>query len=391
MTNRRWRIGTAALIAAVTAVAITLRARPAQSFDAGHHSTYLRTDMVSDNTASVPAAVQDKRLVNAWGLAFSPTSPFWINDNNSGLSTLYAFDSGTGLVNPLSMPSVVIPPPSNEPGAQAAPTGIVFNPANIFAPAPHNFDGDVFIFDTEDGTLSGWQPSFGNAAMLRVDNKAAPNGPVYKGLALGVDHGNTELFATNFRSGQIDVFDVNYKPVLLSPPAFTDPGLPAGYAPFGIANIDNLLYVTYALQNSAKHDDVKGPGHGFVDVFATDGHMIRRFATRGALDSPWGIVKAPDKGFGSASGHILIGNFGDGGINVFDADEEGRWDGFLKDANGDSIAPDGLWSLAFGNDSKAGPSTTLFFTAGPHDESDGLFGKIEVVKKTDKGHGDNDD
>jgi uncharacterized protein (TIGR03118 family) len=388
MTNRVWRIGSVVSMAAVTAVAITLRARPALSLDVGHHSTYVRTDMVSDNTANVPAAVQDKRLVNAWGLVSAPTSPFWINDNNSGLSTLYAYDLATGLVDPLPAPSVVIPPPSNEPGAQAAPTGIVFNPANILAPGPHAFDGDIFIFDTEDGTLSGWQLTFGDNAEMRVDNKAAPNGPVYKGLALGVDHGNTELFATNFRSGQIDVFDVNYNKVLLSPSAFTDPGLPAGYAPFGIANIDNLLYVTYALQNSKKHDDVKGPGHGFVDVFATDGHMTRRFATRGTLDSPWGVVKTPDKGFGSASAHILIGNFGDGGINVFD--HSGGWDGFLKDGNGDSIAPDHLWSLSFGNDSLAGPSTTLFFTAGPNDESDGLFGKIEVVKKMDKGHGDDD-
>jgi len=362
---------------AVAAAAIMLHAGPALSLDPGN-STYVRTDMVSDNTASVPAAVQDKRLLNAWGIAFSPMSPFWINDNNAGLSTLYSFDSKTGLVAPIAKPSVVIPPPTNEPGVQAAPTGIIFNPANVFAPGTHDFDGDVFIFDTEDGTLSGWQPSFGNNAKLRVDNKQAPSaGPVYKALALGVDGGNTELFATNFRSGKIDVFDVNYHKLTLSSSAFVDPDLPAGYAPFRIANLNNSLYVTYALQNGPKHDDIKGPGHGFVDEYTTHGVKVRRFATRGVLDSPWGITMAPPTGFGSASGHILIGNFGDGGINVFDPD--GTSDGLLMNANGDSIAPDGLWSLAFGNGAAAGPKTTLFFTAGPHDETDGLFGKIQVA------------
>jgi uncharacterized protein (TIGR03118 family) len=334
--------------------------------------------MVSDNTANIPAAVQDPRLVNSWGLVFAPTSPFWINDNGSGLSTLYAFESKTGLVDPLPQPSVVIPPPKNEPGATAAPTGIVFNPANVFTGGPLKFDGDVFIFDTEDGTISGWQPSFSDNAMLRVDNKQAPNGPVYKALAMGVDDGNTELFATNFRTGTIDVFDDDYKKMTLSPTAFVDPDLPAGYAPFGIANINGRLFVSYALQNGPRHDDVKGPGHGFVDEYRTDGVLIRRFASRGPLDSPWGITMAPSKGFGSASGHLLVGNFGDGGISVFDPDSA-DWDGFLKDANGDSIAPDGLWSLSFGNGSLAGPTTTLFFTAGPHDETDGLFGKIEVA------------
>jgi len=241
-----------------------------------------------------------------------------------------------------------------------------------------NFDGDLFIFDTEDGTVSGWQPSFGNDAMLRFPPPHTTSNAVYKGLALGVDNGKTELFATNFRSGQVDVLAANYNLVTLSPSAFTDPELPAGYAPFGIANINNLLYVTYALQNDAKHDDVKGPGHGFVDVYKTNGILVGRFASRGTLNSPWGIALAPAEGFGSASGHILIGNFGDGGINVFDRD--GDSDGFLTDANGDSIAPDGLWSLSFGNGKAAGPKTTLFFTAGPHDETDGLFGKIEVAQ-----------
>jgi len=370
------------MAAAVAAGVLMFHARPALSLQPDTPSRYVRTDMVSDNKAAVPAPIQDPRLLNAWGISVvpNPNVPFWINDNNAGLSTLYSYDSKTGLVDIIKNPSVVIPPPSVEKTVTAAPTGIVFNPDNIFVTGKtHNFDGDVFIFDTEDGTVSGWQPSFGNNAMLRVDNKLAPNaGPVYKALALGVDNGNTELFATNFRAAKIDVYDVNYKKLTLSSSAFEDPELPAGYAPFGIANVNGNLFVSYALQNALKHDDIKGPGHGFVDEYTTHGVKIRRFASRAWLDSPWGMTMAPSAGFGSASGHLLIGNFGDGGIGVYDPDTM-DFDGFLTNANGDSIAPDGLWSLAFGNGGAAGPKTTLFFTAGPHDESDGLFGKIQVA------------
>ena len=368
------------MLAAAAAAVITFSPRSALSDDETSKSSvgsaYVRTDMVSDNTDNVPAAIEDPRLVNSWGLAFSPTSPFWINDNGAGLATLYKYDFGTGLVDVLPEPSVVIPPPSVDPGATAAPTGIVFNPANVSTMNPE-FSGDVFIFATEDGTISGWQPSFGDAAQLRVDN-TDPDGPVYKGLAMAVDGGNTELFATDFHSGKVDVFDVTYQKVSLPKSAFVDRRLPHGYAPFGIANINNLLYVSYALQDDDKHDDVKGPGHGFVDVYQPSGKLMRRFASRGTLDSPWGIVMAPNVGFGTASAHILIGNFGDGGINVFNA-ATGKWQGFLSDSNGDSIAPDGLLALSFGNSAGAGPTTTLFFTAGPHGESDGLFGKIELA------------
>ncbi|HTY54188.1 MAG TPA: TIGR03118 family protein, partial [Candidatus Binataceae bacterium] len=339
-------------------------------------STYVRTNMVSDNTSVVPAPIEDPRLVNSWGMAFGPTGEFWINDNGSGLSTLYSYDPTTGLVDIIPEPSVVVPPPSNEPGVTAAPTGIVFNNNNAFSSNPQ-FDGDLFIFDTEDGTLSGWQPSFGNNAALRVDNPQAPNGAVYKGLALGSNNGKMELFATNFRNGTVDVFDVNYNKVTLPKNAFVDQKIPAGYAPFGIANINSTLYVSYALQDGFKHDDVKGPGHGFIDQYMTSGKLIRRFASRGRLDSPWGMVMAPNVGFGIASAHILVGNFGDGGISIFDP-ATGIWQGFISDSSGDSISPDGLWSLAFGNGAEAGPSTTLFFTSGPNAEADGLFGKIEL-------------
>lgn len=370
-----------ALTAAAAAALIFLSPRSAWSGDQPKSSSvgsvYAQTNMVSDNIDIIPAAVEDPRLVNSWGLAFGPTSPFWINDNGTGLSTLYRYNLGTGLVDVLPEPSVVVPPPSVNSGGTAAPDGIVFNPANLSTSNPE-FGGDIFIFATEDGTISGWQPADGDNAQLRVDNLQFPDGPVYKGLAIAVDGSDTELFATDFHSGKIDVFDVNYQPVKLGKGAFVDKKLPKGYGPFGIAAIDNLLYVTYALQDDDKHDDVKGPGHGFVDVYQPNGKFMRRFASRGALNSPWGIVMSPNVGFGTANASILIGNFGDGGIGVYNK-ATGKFQEFLTDANGDSIAIDGLWSISFGNGSAAGPTTTLFFTAGPNAESDGLFGKIELT------------
>jgi uncharacterized protein (TIGR03118 family) len=373
------RIVLGLVAAAVTVISLSpcLAWSGAQANSSSVGSVYVQTNMVSDDTDVVPAAVEDPRLVNAWGLAFGPTTPFWINDNGTGLSTLYQYNFTTGLVDVLPEPSVVIPPPSTHPGDSATPTGIVFNPSNVFTPHPV-FSGDAFIFATEDGTISGWQPSFGDNAVLRVDN-LDPEGPVYKGLAIAADNSNVELFATNFRSGKVDVFDTNYQKVNLGKNAFVDKKLPKGYAPFGIANINTLLYVTYALQDEDKEDDVKGPGHGFVDVYQTNGKLVRRFASRGTLNSPWGIVMSPNVGFGTASSSILIGNFGDGGIGVHNA-ATGKFQEFLTDGNGDSIAIDGLWALSFGNSAGAGPTTTLFFTAGPNGESDGLFGKVELAE-----------
>jgi len=345
-------------------------------------SAYLRTDMVSDDTSVVPAAVQDANLVNAWGIAFAPNNPLWINDNGTGLSTLYAYSDATKLVSALPLvvtvpvPSVVLPP------ATSAPTGLVFNDT-LMGSAPA-FAGDVFIFATEDGTISGWQmavtpPSPDHeSAVLRVDNTAGDGGPVYKGLALAVTRSGPRLYASDFHSGRVDVFDGSYAPVSRVGSEFTDPNLPKGYAPFGIAAINGLIYVTYALQDDDKHDDVKGPGHGFVDVFTTEGRLVRRLASRGPLNSPWAVVVAPDTGFGTAGRRILIGNFGDGAINVFEP-TTGAFRGALSDANGDSIAIDGLWGLHFGGGGQAGPTSTLFFTAGPHEEGHGLLGKIELA------------
>ena len=219
-------------------------------------------------------------------------------------------------------------------------------------------------------------------AVIAVDNSSTPSaasGAVYKGLAFGVNAKGAFLFATNFRSGRVDVFGPNGTNGLFTPATtdggFIDRRIPAGYAPFGIANINGDLFVTYALQNAEKHDDVAGRGNGFVDVFDTDGHLLRRFASRGALNSPWGITRA-SFAFGRFSGKILIGNFGDGHINVFDND--GRFVDQLENASGNPLAIDGLWTLTLGGGLKSSPDT-LYFSAGPNQEVNGLFGTIAPV------------
>jgi uncharacterized protein (TIGR03118 family) len=236
-----------------------------------------------------------------------------------------------------------------------------------------------FIFATEDGTISGWNPNVDlTHAILSVDNANVTSGPVYKGLAMGHNRSGNFLFAANFRFGTVDVYNATFAKV----GSFTDSQLLKDcplpnqcFAPFGIQNIAGNLYVTYALQNAAKHDDVAGPGNGFVDVFDTTGNLIRRFASHGPLNSPWGLAVAPAN-FGKFSNDVLVGNFGDGHINAFDP-STGVFLGQLRDENGQAITNSGLWGVAFGNGGLAGDTNTLFFCAGINDEADGLFGSIE--------------
>jgi len=481
-------------------------------------NAYVVTKLVSD--LKNVAKVQDPVLQNAWGVAFSPAgSPFWVADNATGCSTLYAGD-GTKVARQVSIPlpgnnvpstSCQTVDPKNPP-TNAAPTGIIWNPSSafvvpgtelqaafifdtedgtlsawalgltpnpnnaiiavdnspngavykglafgvnvhgaflfatnfnagtidvfgpngpggLFAPATtdggftdpkipagyapfgiENIDGDLFVtyaqqnaekhddvkgpghgfvdvFDTEDGTLSAWAGGFTpnpNNAVIAVDNSA--NGAVYKGLAFGVNVHGAFLFATNFNAGTIDVFGPNGPDGLFTPATtdggFTDPKIPTGFAPFGIENINGDLFVTYAKQNAEKHDDVAGPGNGFVDVFDTNGHFLRRFASRGSLNSPWGVARA-SFAFGRFSGDILVGNFGNGKINVFDS--RGRFIDELDRPNGKPVIIDGLWKLTSGG-GRTSSSDTLYFTAGPNDEKDGLFGTITPVS----GKGDDD-
>lgn len=327
-----------------------------------HNTVYVQTNLVSDG--AVPANFTDPNLVNAWGMAFFPGGPFWINDNGKGISTLYLGD-GTAFSQ---LPSVTIPPPGGAAGP-SAPTGMVTNSSFGFN-LPSSSKPALFLFDTEDGTISGWNLSSGGSAELMVDNSAS--GAVYKGLALGENPGGVFLFATNFHAGTVDVYDSSFHAASLAG-SFSDPNLPAGYAPFGIANIHGDLFITFALQDADKHDDVAGAGHGFVDEFDTNGNLIRRFATRGKLNSPWGVTPASFN-FGKFSGDILVGNFGDGAINAFDpvsANPRGQ----LRGKDGKPIIIDGLWSIGFGGGADSSPDT-LYFTAGPNGEADGLFGTL---------------
>ncbi len=327
---------------------------------------YEQKNLVSD----VPglAKVTDPNLVNAWGIDFSGGSPVWVADNHTGLSTLY---TGTGSIVPLV---VTIPPPKGV-EITASPTGLVFNGFGAFTVRAHDKSGaSVFIFDTEDGTISGWSPGVDlTHAILAVDNSGS--GAVYKGLAIGQNANGTFIYASNFNSGWVEQYDSSFKWVR----SFTDPTLPAGYAPFGIRTLNGMLYVTFALQDAAKHDDTKGPGHGFVDIFDLDGNMIKRLTSHGALNSPWGLEIAPAN-FGQFSGALLVGNFGNGHINAFDP-MTGTPLGHMIRPSGVTLEISGLWGLHFGNGAAAGPTNTLLFTAGPQDESHGLFGSIALPGK----------
>ena len=331
---------------------------------------YAQTNLVTSGKP-LKGKVRDKNLLNPWGLV-QGHSPFWISDNNAGVSTLY--DGNGKIVNfSKKVPFVVtIPPPTNS-TATAAPTGLVFNGT------PADFTGDAFIFSTEDGTISAWAGGLNPAdnAVIAADESA--NGAVYKGLAFAVNVKGAFLYATNFHNGTVDVFGPNGADGLFTKVTldgqFADPELPPGYAPFNIANIDGDLFVTYAKQNDQKHDDVAGPGNGFVDVFDTDGHLIRRFDSRGRLNSPWGIARA-SFAFGPFSGKILVGNFGDGRINVFDND--GTLVDQLEDVHGKPLVIDRLWTLTLGGGRNSSPDT-LYFSAGPNDETNGLFGTITLA------------
>ena len=382
------RFGSSAVIAVAIIAATTSRADAQQN-------AYVVTRLVSD-IAALSGKVIDPVLQNAWGVAFSPAgSPFWIADNATGCSTLYNGD-GTKVALQVSipLPGGSVPPtacktvnPNSPPNpTPAAPTGIIWNPSTAFvvpgsvsAANPKGIQA-AFIFDTEDGTISAWAGGLNPAdnAVLAIDNSSS--GAVYKGLAYGVNVNGFFLFATNFRARTIDVFGAPSTPGGLFTTAttdggFIDPDIPPHFAPFGIQNINGNLFVTYAKQNAAMHDDAAGPGRGFVDVFDTDGHLQSRFASRGTLNSPWGVARA-SFAFGDFSDDILIGNFGDGKINVFNS--HGRFIDQLNKPNGKPLKIDGLWTLTLGGGAKSG-SETLYFTAGPNMEMDGLFGTITPV------------
>jgi uncharacterized protein (TIGR03118 family) len=321
------------------------------------------TNLVTDDPVAHPAQITDPALVNAWGISHSPTSPFWVSDNGSGLSTLYAVNPTTGAVSKAGL-EVTIPSATFGVGS---PTGQAFNGGS-------GFNGDRFLFVSEDGRVSGWRPALGTTTETLVSGATAN---VYKGTTEADIAGNSYLYSANFRAGTIDV--------LKGQPAapdlaghFVDPTLPSGYAPFDIANLGGTLYVTYALQDAAKEDDVPGAGNGFVDAFDLQGNFLGRVGSQGSLNSPWGLAIAPPS-FGLFAGDLLVGNFGDGTISVFDQGNS-LFLGQLLDASGNPLVIDGLWGLSPGTGSgNGGSAQAIYFSAGPSGETHGLFGVIAPV------------
>ena len=367
-----WPVATIVTAGALATAA--LGAAPASA----HTTAYRQINLVSDQPGKAP--LTDPDLVNAWGLAASPGtnakpgSPLWVADNGSDKATLYTGATATSVTKAGLVVSVT----------GAAPTGQVFNAAQsgfVVSDKQGHSGSSMFIFDTENGTIDGWNPAVGATSSnpSTVTEVARDNGAnaVYKGLATAqASDGKTYLYATNFRSGRVEAYDSTFTPVQLPGGLFVDPRLPAGYGPFGIAEINGKLDVTFAKQDATLHDDVAGPGHGFVDVFTNDGAFVRRLASRGALDSPWGLALAP-AGFGRFSGDLLVGNFGNGHINVY-SPSTGAHLGQLRQQNGRPIVIDGLWGLSFGN-GNAAQTDQLLFSAGPDSESHGLLGKIVVA------------
>jgi uncharacterized protein (TIGR03118 family) len=312
-----------------------------------HADTYSWTNFQSD-IAGV-AQHTDDNLVNPWGMAASPSGTIWVSDNGTGVSTLYNQD-GTAV-------SLVVAIPANHPQQGSNPTGIVFNNTPFFQVTKNgNSAPAFFIFVSEDGTVSGWNPTLDQTnAIVAVEGR---DDNIYKALTTGMAHGHNFLYATNFHRGRVDVFDENFHRVTMA--GFVDPGLPRGYAPFGIRNLNGNIFVTYAKQDDAKVDDVPGPGHGFVNVFDTNGNLIRRLISRGHLNSPWGLALV--------EGKLWVGNFGDGRINNYNR-ATGNFIEALMRADGTPLEFDGLWDLLPLGDG-------VFFTAGIAAEEHGLFGII---------------
>lgn len=344
-----------ALAAAAVACAVVAGSAGART----QVDVYSVHDLVSDTATSAPTT--DSNLVNGWGLSAGPTTPWWTSNNGTNTTTLY---NGGGAKQALT---VAVP---------GAPTGTVYNGnASDFVVTQNGKTGSArFLFSTEGGTILGWSPGVNaSTAIAGVDHSS--QGAVYKGLTTL----NDRLYATDFHNGRVDVFDASFNPVTLSN-AFQDKKVPKGYAPFGIQALGGNIFVTYAKQDSAKMDDVAGPGAGYVDEFTPDGALVGRVAVGGRKNAPpnapWGLALA-SADFGTFSGDLLVGNFGNGRISAYTTNS-GKWvyKGQLRAGDGSLITLDGLWGIAFGNGAAAGPASTLYFLAGPSDESHGLLGSI---------------
>jgi uncharacterized protein (TIGR03118 family) len=324
--------------------------------------SYSQTNLQSDLPGL--AANVDPNLVNPWGMAVpSTTGPIWVSDNGTGVSTLYNQPAGTARSLVVTIPTSA----RNKDGGN--PTGVVFNIFNgmgSFKVTKHgNSQPALFIFVSEDGSISGWNPALdGTHAIIAVDNgtNLGTKRAIYKGATLGIANDDNFLYVTNFHTARVETYDENFQQV--NPNGFIDPNLPAGYAPFGIRNFGGQIYVTYALQDAKGEDDVAGPGNGFVDVFTTSGTFVKRLISNGNLNAPWGLALV--------EGELWVGNFGDGTINNYDP-TTGAFIETIKKADATPLQIDGLWDLL---PLPFGTSTAVYFTAGIADEEHGLFGRI---------------
>jgi len=351
---------------------------------------YARTDLTANSASvSAKAANIDANLLNAWGLSRATTSPWWISDNGAGVSTL---SDGAGVPQPTTTPqplvvTIPLPPPDNSSGAAttsegktSTPTGTVFNYTSDFEVAPGK--KAIFLFVTEDGTISGWNPTVKpTEAVIKVNRSGKA---VYKGCTLVQTEFGTFLYVTNFKSGRIEVYDSKFQRVHALDHSFRNGHLPHDFVPFNIQNIGGSIVVTFAKREPGSNDEEHGPGLGFVAIFDPFGQLIRRLDHGPFLNAPWGVALAPSD-FGAFSHRLLIGNFGDGTIHAFNV-VSGDFEGTLLDAGGQSLTVDGLWALSFGSNGPSGSAIELYFTAGPNDENDGLFGKIAPDPAEQKGN-----
>ena len=357
-----------AALAATIAVGL-LAVASAPAAPPGKQGRFAVTPLASDVPGLAPTT--DASLKNTWGLARSATSPWWIADNGSASASVY---TGSG--------ALVAIGGQHAQGVPGDPTGAVFSgiPGQFevgTTVSPTTLDTSNFVFDGEDGTISAWRPG-STAALVTVDMSSA--GAVFKGLAISNGASGPRLYATDFAQGaghsRVDVFDGSWNPVDTSG-AFVDPRLPKHYGPFGIQTIGDRVFVTYAKQQPGSDDEAHGRGRGIVDAYDLDGKFLRRVATHGQLNAPWGLAWAPQS-FGRFGGDLLVGNFGDGQINAYEEMGNGHFEhrGTLRAAKHGKLSIDGLWALEFGNAGLNGNPDTLFFTAGINDEADGLFGTI---------------
>lgn len=338
---------------------------------------FTQTNLVSDGSQA--AAFTNTNLVNAWGLAQRTDGPFWVGNNATGVATVF---QGDGQAFPIGSPLVVTIAPIPRGTTPAPVTGVVFNP---FASAG-DFGGNLFIFVTEDGTIAAWQTSSGTTAPVVVDNSILDPptdliGAVYKGAALVTNTQGNFLLAANFRDARIDVFDKTFAAATLTG-SFADSTIPAGFAPFNVVALGGKVYVSYAKQDADMHDDVGGAGNGFINEFNTSGTLLRRIATGGVLNSPWGMAIGPST-WNKFAGALIVGNFGDGKINAFSLGTTPAFIATLMDDTGTVIVNPGLWALVPGNGAVGTDPQKLYLTAGGANEDHGLFAVLALVNDVD--------